>query len=63
MPYAKASDGTKLYYKDWGEGRPVVLLHGWPLTGDTFDQTGMALAEKGFRAIIPDRRVRRSDKP
>jgi len=64
MPYAKASDGTKLYYKDWGEGRPVVLLHGWPLTGDTFDQTGMALAEKGFRAIIPDRRgFGRSDKP
>jgi non-heme chloroperoxidase len=64
MPYAKASDGTKLYYKDWGQGRPVVLLHGWPLTGDTFDQTGMALAEKDFRAIIPDRRgFGRSDKP
>ncbi len=64
MPYAKAKDGTKLYYKDWGEGRPVVLLHGWPLTGDTFDQAGIALAEKGFRAIIPDRRgFGRSDKP
>lgn len=64
MPHAKAKDGTKLYYKDWGSGHPVVLLHGWPLTGDTFDQTGIALAEKGFRTIIPDRRgFGRSDKP
>ena len=38
MPYAKATDGTKLFYKDWGKGKPVVLIHGWPLTGDTFDE-------------------------
>ena len=64
MPYAKAKDGTRLYYKDWGEGRPVVLLHGWPLTGDTFDDTAVALADKGFRSIIPDRRgFGRSDQP
>lgn len=63
MPTAKAKDGTKLYYKDWGEGRPVVLLHGWPLTGDTFDAAGIALVEQGFRVIIPDRRgFGRSDK-
>ena len=31
MPYAKARDGCMLYYKDWGRGDPVVLLHGWPL--------------------------------
>ncbi|MEO6432680.1 MAG: alpha/beta hydrolase [Sphingomicrobium sp.] len=64
MPTAKARDGTELYYKDWGSGAPVVLMHGWPLTGDTFDQAGIALAEQGFRAIIPDRRgFGRSDKP
>ncbi|MES2905218.1 MAG: alpha/beta hydrolase [Pseudomonadota bacterium] len=64
MPQAKAKDGTKLYYKDWGQGKPVVLLHGWPLTGDTFDDMGIALAEKGYRAIIPDRRgFGRSDQP
>ena len=56
MAYAKARDGAKLYYKDWGEGRPVVLMHGWPLTSDTFDDLSMALAKKGFRAIFPDRR-------
>ena len=32
MPYATANDGTRLYYKDWGRGRPVVLIHGWPLS-------------------------------
>ena len=64
MPYAKAKDGTRLYYKDWGEGRPVVLIHGWPLSGDTFDDAAVALAERGYRAIIPDRRgFGRSDQP
>jgi pimeloyl-ACP methyl ester carboxylesterase len=64
MPYAKAKDGTMLYHKDWGEGRPVVLLHGWPLTGDSFDDMAIALAERGFRSIIPDRRgFGRSDQP
>ena len=64
MPYAKARDNTHLYYKDWGKGAPVVLLHGWPLTGDTFDDAALALVEHGCRAIIPDRRgFGRSDQP
>jgi pimeloyl-ACP methyl ester carboxylesterase len=64
MPYAKAKDGTMLYYKDWGRGDPVVLLHGWPLTGDTFDDLGIKLVEAGKRCIIPDRRgFGRSDQP
>ena len=64
MAFAKATDGTRLYYKDWGKGRPVVLLHGWPLTGDTFDDVAIALADQGFRSIIPDRRgFGRSEQP
>ncbi len=64
MPYASANDGTRLYYKDWGRGDPVVLLHGWPLTGDTFDDAAYALVEAGRRCIIPDRRgFGRSDQP
>jgi pimeloyl-ACP methyl ester carboxylesterase len=64
MPYATAKDGTRLYYKDWGSGRPVVLIHGWPLSGDSFDDAAVALAEQGFRAIVPDRRgFGRSDQP
>jgi pimeloyl-ACP methyl ester carboxylesterase len=63
MPYAKGTDGAKLYYKDWGKGKPVVLIHGWPLNGDTFDAAGIRLAENGFHVIIPDRRgFGRSDK-
>jgi pimeloyl-ACP methyl ester carboxylesterase len=30
-------DGTRLYYKDWGTGRPLVFSHGWPLTADAWD--------------------------
>lgn len=64
MPYAKAKDGTMLYYKDWGRGDPVVLLHGWPLTGDSFDDAALRLAEAGHRCIVPDRRgFGRSDQP
>ncbi len=64
MPYATAKDGTRLFYKDWGSGQPIVLLHGWPLTGDTFDDVALALADQGYRSIIPDRRgFGRSDQP
>lgn len=64
MPYATARDGTRLYYKDWGRGHPVVLIHGWPLSGDTFDDVAVALADRGFRAVVPDRRgFGRSEQP
>jgi len=64
MPYAKANDGCMLYYKDWGSGDPVVLLHGWPLSSDTWDAAAMKLVEAGHRCIMPDRRgFGRSDQP
>lgn len=56
MPYVKTRDGTDLYVKDWGSGRPVILLHGWPLNADSWDHQAMALADAGFRAIAYDRR-------
>ncbi len=56
MPYVKTRDGTDIYVKDWGSGRPVVLIHGWPLSADSWDAQAMALAEAGFRAIAYDRR-------
>ena len=37
MPTITTRDGVPLYVKDWGTGRPVVLMHGWPLSADTFD--------------------------
>jgi pimeloyl-ACP methyl ester carboxylesterase len=56
MAFITTRDGTELYVKDWGQGRPVVLLHGWPLNADMWDAQAMALAEAGFRAIAYDRR-------
>lgn len=64
MPMIEARDGTRLHYKAWGEGRPVVLIHGWPLSGDSWDPVTNALADRGFRAIAYDRRgFGRSDQP
>ena len=56
MTFIKTRDGAELYLKDWGRGRPVILLHGWPLSADMWDAQGMALAEAGYRAIAYDRR-------
>lgn len=56
MSYAEARDGTKLHVKDMGEGEPVVLIHGWPLTGDMFEYQTLALLEAGYRVITYDRR-------
>lgn len=57
-------DGTRLHTKVWGEGRPVILLHGWPLTADSWDDQAEALAEAGYQAIAYDRRgFGRSDQP
>ena len=56
MPYIETKDGTELYVKDWGSGRPVILLHGWPLTADSWDDQALALANAGHRVIFYDRR-------
>lgn len=64
MPYVKTRDGTSLFVKDWGQGRPVVLIHGWPLSADSWDPQAMALADAGYRVIAYDRRgFGRSDQP
>ena len=49
-------DGTKLYYNDWGVGQSVVFSHGWPLTGDAFEDQMFFLAANGYRCIAHDRR-------
>jgi non-heme chloroperoxidase len=49
-------DGTQLYYKDWGAGRPVVFSHGWPLSSDSWESQMLYLAEHGFRCVAHDRR-------
>lgn len=56
MSTIKTHDGTKIFYKDWGTGQPVVFSHGWPLTADAWDDQLFLLARNGFRAIAHDRR-------
>src|SRR5947207_15157704 len=56
MSSIKTKDGTEIYYKDWGSGRPVVFSHGWPLSGDAFEDQMFFLASRGYRCIAHDRR-------
>jgi pimeloyl-ACP methyl ester carboxylesterase len=58
------SGGVGIHYEVTGEGRPVVLLHGFPDSGRLWRHQVPALAERGFRVIVPDLRgYGRSDKP
>lgn len=50
-------DGSSLYFKDWGEGQPVVFSHGSPLTADAFEDQMFYLGQQGFRVIAHDRRA------
>ncbi|TAK73359.1 MAG: alpha/beta hydrolase, partial [Aquabacterium sp.] len=50
------ADGTRIFYKDWGSGQPIVFSHGWPLTADAWDPQMYFLGMQGLRVIAHDRR-------
>jgi non-heme chloroperoxidase len=56
MSTITTADGTQIYYKDWGSGRPIVFSHGWPLSSDAWEDAMFFLAANGFRCIAADRR-------
>lgn len=56
MPFIETKDGTSLFYNDWGSGKPVVLIHGWPLNADMWEYQSTFLADEGLRCIAYDRR-------
>ena len=56
MSTITTKDGTQIFYKDWGSGQPIVFHHGWPLSGDDWDNQMLFFAAQGFRVIAHDRR-------
>jgi non-heme chloroperoxidase len=58
MPEITTSDGTTIFYKDWGpkKAQPIVFHHGWPLSADDWDNQMMFFLNEGFRVIAHDRR-------
>ena len=64
MPYVETQDRTRLFYEDWGTGKPVLLSHGWPMNADMWEYQMPALVAAGFRCVAVDRRgFGRSDRP
>ena len=58
MSTITTSDGTEIFYKDWGprDATPIVFHHGWPLSADDWDNQMLFLLHKGYRVIAHDRR-------
>ena len=56
MSTITTSDGTEIYYKDWGQGPVVTFSHGWPLNADAWDGQMLFLAQNGYRVVAHDRR-------
>jgi non-heme chloroperoxidase len=56
MAFITTKDGTEIFYKDWGSGRPIVFSHGWPLSADDWDAQMMFFLARGYRVIAHDRR-------
>ena len=56
MDTVTTKDGTKIFFKDWGTGQPIVFHHGWPLSADDWDAQMMFFLQHGYRVIAHDRR-------
>ncbi len=61
---SNANETVKLHYEDIGQGKPVVLIHGWPLSHEMWEYQMLALMENNYRVIAYDRRgFGKSDRP
>ncbi len=56
MATITTTDGTEIFYKDWGSGQPLVFSHGWPLSADDWDTQMLFFLQRGYRVIAHDRR-------
>src|ERR1044072_6721634 len=56
MGTVTTTDGTEIFYKDWGSGQPIVFSHGWPLSADDWDSQMLFFLGQGYRVVAHDRR-------
>jgi non-heme chloroperoxidase len=56
MSFITVEDGTEIFFKDWGNGQPIMFHHGWPLSADDWDAQMMFFLQRGYRVIAHDRR-------
>ena len=56
MATITTKEGVEIFYKDWGEGQPIVFSHGWPLSADDWDTQLLFFLKHGYRVIAHDRR-------
>src|SRR3954463_1870766 len=56
MPTISSTDGTEIFFKDWGSGQPIVFSHGWPLSADDWDGQMLFFLGEGYRVVAHDRR-------
>jgi non-heme chloroperoxidase len=64
MPYFTTADGTRLFYEDWGDGHPIVMVSTWAMSSGMRENQVPFLTQHGLRCVTYDRRgTRRSDLP
>jgi non-heme chloroperoxidase len=56
MPTITVKDGTEIFYSDFGKGQPIVFSHGWPLSGEDWENQILFFGQQGYRLIAHDRR-------
>jgi non-heme chloroperoxidase len=56
MAFVTTPDGTDIFYRDWGQGQPIVFSHGWPLSADDWDNQMLFFLAQGYRVVAADRR-------
>lgn len=56
LPYIATADGTMLYYKDWGSGKPIVFVNSWAMNCDMWQYQMAPFVKAGYRCIAYDRR-------